>query len=184
MTQLYQSGSVKWCRVSCCGVRYLPCRRCGFVSYRPLPLARVAPPATGGAPLAPQTLTCGLRPFPTKNKCHGECIILRGIYWHILHNLIQCNANRQSVAFVKSPEYPDNRISDVEEHFCHTQQHSSLRTFFFRHFLNMTNHTTFTLNILFGKQSRSSNDWRITRRTQHYKFCHGIFSFLYDDYPK
>ena len=36
-----------------------------------------------------------------KNKSHSECIIHYGIYWHILHNLIQCNANRQSVAFVK-----------------------------------------------------------------------------------
>ena len=58
------------------GARYLPCRRCGCVSYRPRhtlmlrfichwqrgatwprPLARVAPPATGGAPLAPQIFT-------------------------------------------------------------------------------------------------------------------------------
>ena len=32
-----------------------PCRRSGCVPRRPLPLAQVAPPATGGAPLAPRT---------------------------------------------------------------------------------------------------------------------------------
>ena len=37
----------------CCGDRYLPCLSKGFVSYRPLPLTRVASPATGGAPLVP-----------------------------------------------------------------------------------------------------------------------------------
>ena len=67
------------------GARYLPCRRGGCVSYRPqhtlmlrfichwqrgapwpLPLARVASSATGSAPLAPQTLTCGSSPTGTK----------------------------------------------------------------------------------------------------------------------
>ena len=40
-------------------------------------------------------------PTSTKNKSHSECIIHYGIYWHILHNLIQCNAKRPSVAFVE-----------------------------------------------------------------------------------
>ena len=63
------------CTPSVWGARYLPCRRSGCVSYRPRhtlmlccichrqrkatrprPLARVAPPATGGAPLAPYLL--------------------------------------------------------------------------------------------------------------------------------
>ena len=49
--------------VSCCGARCAPCRRCGCVAYRPLPLARVASSATGSASLAPRTLTCGSSPL-------------------------------------------------------------------------------------------------------------------------
>ena len=48
--------------VSCCGNRCAPCRRCGCVAHRPLPLARVASSAAGSAPLAPQTLTSGSSP--------------------------------------------------------------------------------------------------------------------------
>ncbi len=55
-----------WCRCSCCGARCAPCRRCGCVAHRPLPLARVASSATGSAPLAPQTLTSGSSPTGTK----------------------------------------------------------------------------------------------------------------------
>ena len=38
---------------SCCGARCAPCRQCGRVAHRPLPLARLLPPATGGSRLAP-----------------------------------------------------------------------------------------------------------------------------------
>ena len=48
--------------VSCCGARCAPCRWRGCVAHRPLPLARVASSATGSAPLAPRTLTCGSSP--------------------------------------------------------------------------------------------------------------------------
>ena len=42
---------------SCCGARCAPCRRCGCVTHRPLPLAQVASSATGGAPIAPHRRT-------------------------------------------------------------------------------------------------------------------------------
>ena len=63
-------------------------------------------------PLAPYALTCGSR--PSIIKIWGPpvwCPIL----WHILHILIQCNAKSPSVAFVKSPEYSDNGISNIEK---------------------------------------------------------------------
>ena len=40
-------------RASCCGARHLRRRRCGFPICRPRPLAQVALPAPGGAPIAP-----------------------------------------------------------------------------------------------------------------------------------
>ena len=52
--------------VSCCGARCAPCRQCGCVAHRPRPLARVASSASGSAPLAPRTLTCGSSPTDTK----------------------------------------------------------------------------------------------------------------------
>ena len=42
---------------SCCGARCAPCRRRGCVAHRPLPLARLLPPATGGSRLAPHCRT-------------------------------------------------------------------------------------------------------------------------------
>ena len=39
---------------SCCCARCAPCCRCSCVAHRPQPLAQVAPPAIGGAPIAPQ----------------------------------------------------------------------------------------------------------------------------------
>jgi len=38
---------------SCCGARHLPASSALLGICRPLPLAQVAPPATGGAPFAP-----------------------------------------------------------------------------------------------------------------------------------
>ena len=38
---------------SCCGARHSPWHRNAIVDCRPLPLAQVAPPAIGGAPIAP-----------------------------------------------------------------------------------------------------------------------------------
>ena len=38
---------------SCCGTRYLPASAVLLGIYRPLPLARLLPPATGGSRLAP-----------------------------------------------------------------------------------------------------------------------------------
>ena len=38
---------------TCCGARYLPWLSKAFVSYRPLPLAQLACPATGSARIAP-----------------------------------------------------------------------------------------------------------------------------------
>ena len=52
----------------CCGARHIPCRRCGCVICRPLPLARLPLPATGGGRLAPRTLTSGSIPSSIKNK--------------------------------------------------------------------------------------------------------------------
>ena len=47
----------RWCvafrNVSCCGARHHRRRRSAVLCCRPLPLAQVAPPATGGAPIAP-----------------------------------------------------------------------------------------------------------------------------------
>ena len=39
--------------VSCCGARWSPCRRSGFVAHRPLPLAHLALSATSSARIAP-----------------------------------------------------------------------------------------------------------------------------------
>ena len=64
---MYHSFVLLWCLVSCCGARCAPCRRSGCVAHRPLPLAQVAPPATGGAPLAPRTLTDRSSPTGIKN---------------------------------------------------------------------------------------------------------------------
>ena len=71
--------------------------RCLLVNFRPLPFA---PPATGGTRVAPQTRTSGSRPFrsPAPKKHDPDGVVL---FWHILHNLIQCNAKERSVAFVK-----------------------------------------------------------------------------------
>ena len=41
----------------CCGARHLPASTALLGICRPLPLALVAPPATGGAPIAPQLLS-------------------------------------------------------------------------------------------------------------------------------
>ena len=41
----------------CCGARHLPASTALLGICRPLPLAQVAPPATGGAPIAPQLLS-------------------------------------------------------------------------------------------------------------------------------
>jgi len=41
------------CRCPVAVMRYAPCRRSGCVAHRPLPLARVAPSATGSAPSLP-----------------------------------------------------------------------------------------------------------------------------------
>ena len=41
----------------CCGARHLPASTALLGICRPRPLARVAPPATGGAPIAPQLLS-------------------------------------------------------------------------------------------------------------------------------
>ena len=41
----------------CCGARHLRRLSKAFLSCRPRPLAQVAPPATGGAPIAPQLLS-------------------------------------------------------------------------------------------------------------------------------
>ena len=61
---------------------------------------------TGGRNCPPDSSSAmGSRPSPTKNKSHSECIIHYGIYWHTLHNLIQCNAVAWSVAFVKRLNY-------------------------------------------------------------------------------
>ena len=38
-----------------------------------------------------------------KEKSQSNSIKVRLGMWHILHNLIQCNANGESVAFVKRP---------------------------------------------------------------------------------
>ena len=42
---------------SCCGARHLPASTALLGICRPRPLAQVAPPATGGAPIAPQLLS-------------------------------------------------------------------------------------------------------------------------------
>ena len=47
--------------VPCCGALHLRRRRCAFPSCRPLPLARLLPPAAGGSRLAPRALTFGSR---------------------------------------------------------------------------------------------------------------------------
>ena len=49
--------------LSCCGARCAPCRRCGCVAHRPLPLALLLPPAPGGSRIAPRNLTSGSIPF-------------------------------------------------------------------------------------------------------------------------
>ena len=79
-----------------------PCRRSGCVPRRPRPLARVTSSATGSAPLAPRTLTCGSSPTCIKI---WDAPMGYPIFWHILHNLIQCNANRRSVAFFLKAEF-------------------------------------------------------------------------------
>ena len=48
---------------SCCGARHLRRLSKAFLICRPRPLAQVAPPATGGAPIAPQLLSFCLSPF-------------------------------------------------------------------------------------------------------------------------
>ena len=55
--------------VSVCGARYLPCRRSGCVSYRPLPLAQVAFSATGSVPIAPKTRFA----LPSGNRWQLRC---------------------------------------------------------------------------------------------------------------
>ena len=50
---------------ACCGALCAPCRRRGYVAHRPQPLAQVASPATGGAPIAPpKQETCFARRMP------------------------------------------------------------------------------------------------------------------------
>ena len=58
---------------SCCGTRYLPCRRCGCVSYRPRPLALVASSATGGAPIAPHTRIYSVDSWRYFSTAEGAC---------------------------------------------------------------------------------------------------------------
>ena len=45
-----------WSRVSCCGARCAPCRRCGFVAHRPRSLAPLPSSATGSGRVAPYLL--------------------------------------------------------------------------------------------------------------------------------
>ena len=62
LIRLYQIRVGIMVPVSCCGARCAPCRRRGCVAHRPLPLAPLPPPATGGGRLAPRTLTSGSSP--------------------------------------------------------------------------------------------------------------------------
>ena len=99
---MYQYGVGVLVSVSCCGdaVCALPPAglRCTPTAAHQAALLHLPPAAQGSLG---QTLTCGSSPTGTKNKSHSECIIHYGIYWHILHNLIQCNAVSPSVAVDK-----------------------------------------------------------------------------------
>ena len=50
------------------------------------------------------------------NKSHSECIIHYGIYWHILHFFVQCNAVWRCVAFVKLQNFLRGNMDTQNPH--------------------------------------------------------------------